>query len=154
MKLFIGSLVLLFLEYAKIPWLHLVSKILLWLILTYSNITLLSCWLVSNEVPEAPVVSPSSGAVFEKRVIEKYIIENGVDPINGKELRIEELIEIKSEYNQLWPKNSLTVQVSNSDEHWFKYLYMTVSYSQNLPRKLLYLWIIKFFIDLVLVYLY
>lgn len=55
-------------------------------------------FLVSNEVPEQPVVSPSSGAVFEKRVIEKYIIENGVDPINGKELRVEDLIEIKSEY--------------------------------------------------------
>lgn len=49
-------------------------------------------------MPEAPVVSPTSGAVFEKRVIEKYIIENGVDPINGKDLRIEDLIEIKSEY--------------------------------------------------------
>lgn len=57
--------------------------------------------VVSNEVPELPVVSPSSGAVFEKRVIEKYIIENGVDPINGKELRIEDLIEIKSEYIRL-----------------------------------------------------
>lgn len=44
------------------------------------------------------MVSPSSGAVFEKRIIEKYIIENGVDPINGKELRVEDLIEIKSEY--------------------------------------------------------
>lgn len=54
-------------------------------------------FVVSNEVPEVPVVSPSSGAVFEKRIIEKYIIENGVDPINGKELRIEDLIEIKSE---------------------------------------------------------
>lgn len=51
---------------------------------------------VSNEVPELPVVSPSSGAVFEKRIIEKYIIENGVDPISGKELRVEDLIEIKS----------------------------------------------------------
>lgn len=44
------------------------------------------------------MVSPTSGAVFEKRVIEKYIIENGVDPINGKELRVEDLIEIKSKY--------------------------------------------------------
>lgn len=57
--------------------------------------------VVSNEVPEQPVVSPTSGAVFEKRVIEKYIIENGVDPINGKELRVEDLIEIKSEWKPL-----------------------------------------------------
>ncbi|KAL4706320.1 hypothetical protein ACJJTC_004929 [Scirpophaga incertulas] len=51
---------------------------------------------ISNEVPEVPVVSPSSGAVFEKRIIEKYVIENGVDPISGKELRVEDLIEIKT----------------------------------------------------------
>jgi pre-mRNA-processing factor 19 len=56
------------------------------------------CISVSNEVPEVAVVSPSSGAIFEKRIVEKYIIENGVDPINGKELRIEDLIEIKSKY--------------------------------------------------------
>lgn len=41
-------------------------------------------------------MSPSSGAIFERRIIEKYITENGVDPISGKELTIEELIDIKS----------------------------------------------------------
>lgn len=51
---------------------------------------------VSNEVPEHPVVSPSSGAIFEKRIIEKYIQENGVDPISGKDLSIDELIDIRS----------------------------------------------------------
>lgn len=51
---------------------------------------------VTNEVPEQPVVSPHSGAVFERRIIEKYILENGVDPINGKDLHADDLIEIKT----------------------------------------------------------
>jgi pre-mRNA-processing factor 19 len=51
---------------------------------------------VSNEVPDVPVISPQSGGVFERRLIEKYIQENGVDPITGKDMTIEELIEIKS----------------------------------------------------------
>ncbi|XP_074109507.1 pre-mRNA processing factor 19 [Cotesia typhae] len=55
----------------------------------------LSC-SICNEVPEHPVISPISGHIFEKRLIEKYITENGVDPINGKELTIEQLIEIKA----------------------------------------------------------
>lgn len=51
---------------------------------------------MSNEVPEHPVVSPVSGSVFERRLIEKYIADNGVDPINGKEITVDQLIEIKS----------------------------------------------------------
>jgi len=41
------------------------------------------------------VVSPVSGSVFERRLIEKYIADNGVDPINGKEVTVDQLIEIK-----------------------------------------------------------
>jgi pre-mRNA-processing factor 19 len=51
---------------------------------------------VSNEIPDVPVISPSSGAIFERRLIEKFLQENGVDPITGKDLTPEELIEIKS----------------------------------------------------------
>lgn len=42
------------------------------------------------------MISPISGAIFEKRLIEKYIQENGIDPISGKEITVEELVEIKS----------------------------------------------------------
>lgn len=53
-------------------------------------------FLVSNEVPEHPVVSPVSGSIFERRLIEKYVKENNTDPINGQELTIEQLVDIKS----------------------------------------------------------
>uniref|UniRef100_A0A8C2EJ02 Pre-mRNA-processing factor 19 n=1 Tax=Cyprinus carpio TaxID=7962 RepID=A0A8C2EJ02_CYPCA len=51
--------------------------------------------MISNEVPEHPCVSPVSNQVFERRLIEKYIAENGVDPINGQPLSEEQLIDIK-----------------------------------------------------------
>ncbi|XP_070571995.1 pre-mRNA-processing factor 19-like [Ptychodera flava] len=54
----------------------------------------LSC-SISNEVPEHPVLSPVSGHVYEKRLIEKYIADNGTDPINGEELSEDQLIEVK-----------------------------------------------------------
>lgn len=41
---------------------------------------------LSGEIAEFPVVSPVSGEVFEKRLITKYLNENGTDPINGQQL--------------------------------------------------------------------
>lgn len=51
---------------------------------------------LSNEIPENPVVSPHSGSIFEKRLIVKYLEENGVDPVCGKEMSADELIELKT----------------------------------------------------------
>lgn len=42
------------------------------------------------------MVSTKSGAIFEKRIIEKIILENGVDPISGQEMTNDDLIEIKT----------------------------------------------------------
>ncbi|CAG0901076.1 unnamed protein product [Cyprideis torosa] len=59
-----------------------------------SNMSL-TCAL-SNEVPEEPVVSPVSGAIFEKRLAVKYISENGVDPINSQPISVDQLIDVKT----------------------------------------------------------
>lgn len=78
------------------------------IVYNFGNITL-KLVSVSNEVPEVAVVSPLSGAVFEKRIIEKYIIENGVDPLSGKELRVDDLIEIKSELTLCLYRSSVII---------------------------------------------
>uniref|UniRef100_A0A8C9WM02 Pre-mRNA-processing factor 19 n=1 Tax=Scleropages formosus TaxID=113540 RepID=A0A8C9WM02_SCLFO len=50
---------------------------------------------ISNEVPEHPCVSPVSNQVFERRLVEKYIAENGADPVTGQPLSEEQLVDIK-----------------------------------------------------------
>src|SRR4051812_45674263 len=59
---------------------------------------------LSGEIPEVPVVSPASGAIFEKRLIMKYLDNDSIDPINGKPLTKEQLVEIKVE-QLIKPKN-------------------------------------------------
>ena len=53
---------------------------------------------VSGAVPEEPVISPKSGAVFERKLIEKHLRENNTDPISGDELQADELIAVKGVY--------------------------------------------------------
>lgn len=48
-------------------------------------------------MPEHPVVSPVSGSVFERRLVEKFISEHGTDPINNKDLTLDQLIAVKGE---------------------------------------------------------
>eukprot|EP01147_Barroeca_monosierra_P009068 gene9068-1382_t len=60
---------------------------------SFYTVTSISC--VSGSVPEEPVISPKSGAVFERRLIEKYLQESNVDPVSGEELDITELIPVK-----------------------------------------------------------
>ncbi|WPG99504.1 cell cycle control protein, protein [Acrodontium crateriforme] len=50
---------------------------------------------ISGEAPLQPVASRKSGNVFERRLIEAYISENGSDPVNGEELSSDDLIDLK-----------------------------------------------------------
>ncbi|KAH6627429.1 hypothetical protein F5144DRAFT_494004 [Chaetomium tenue] len=51
---------------------------------------------LSGEVPEEPVVSRKTGTVFEKRLILKYIEENGKEPGTDEELDPEDLLAVKT----------------------------------------------------------
>ncbi|KAK9365782.1 Prp19/Pso4-like-domain-containing protein [Lipomyces kononenkoae] len=51
---------------------------------------------ISGTVPNDPVISPNSGNVFDRKLIEAYIAEHGTDPITGDALSIDSLITIKS----------------------------------------------------------
>ncbi|KAI2466983.1 Prp19-domain-containing protein [Annulohypoxylon bovei var. microspora] len=51
---------------------------------------------LSGEAPQEPVVSKLSGAIFEKRLIEKYIEENGKDPVSGEDLGLDDILPVRS----------------------------------------------------------
>ncbi|RMZ76852.1 hypothetical protein DV738_g4739, partial [Chaetothyriales sp. CBS 135597] len=51
---------------------------------------------ISGEAPQVPVVSSKSGNVYEKRLIEAYISENGTEPTSGEALSTEDLIDLKT----------------------------------------------------------
>ncbi|KAK5083629.1 hypothetical protein LTR05_006132 [Lithohypha guttulata] len=50
---------------------------------------------ISGELPQQPVVSRKSGNVYEKRLIEAYISENGTEPTTGAPLTTEDLLDIQ-----------------------------------------------------------
>jgi U-box domain len=51
---------------------------------------------ISGEPPLDPVVSAKSGHVYERRLITKYIAENGTDPMTGEKLEENDLISVKA----------------------------------------------------------
>lgn len=51
---------------------------------------------ISGAVPEEPVVSPRSGLLFERRLIEKHLSEYGTCPITRENLSMEDLIPVRT----------------------------------------------------------
>ncbi|KPI34289.1 Pre-mRNA-processing factor 19 [Cyphellophora attinorum] len=51
---------------------------------------------VSGEAPQVPVVSRKSGNVYDKRLIEAFITENGTEPTTGDTLTVEDLITLQT----------------------------------------------------------
>ncbi|KAJ5107255.1 hypothetical protein N7456_003930 [Penicillium angulare] len=92
---------------------------------------------ISGEAPQVPVLSPKSGSVFEKRLIEAYITENGKDPVNGEELAVEELIDIKSQ-RVVRPRpptlTSIPSLLSVFQEEWDALALETYTLQQNLAQ--------------------
>jgi pre-mRNA-processing factor 19 len=50
---------------------------------------------LSGEVPVEPVVSLKSGTLFEKRLIEAYVGENGMCPITREPLSLQDLVALQ-----------------------------------------------------------
>ncbi|KAF9584268.1 glycerol ethanol, ferric requiring protein [Lunasporangiospora selenospora] len=59
---------------------------------------------ISGEAPEQPVVSKKSGQIYERRLIVKYIEDNGKDPVTGEELTVDDLLDIKSTPGTVKPR--------------------------------------------------
>lgn len=51
---------------------------------------------ISGEPPQDPVVSSKSGHIYERRLILKYINDNGTDPLTGEKLEESDLLTVKA----------------------------------------------------------
>ncbi|KAJ5966166.1 hypothetical protein N7481_012880 [Penicillium waksmanii] len=92
---------------------------------------------ISGEAPQVPVLSPKSGSVFEKRLVEAYISEHGKDPVNGEELTTEDLIDIHSQ-RVVRPRpptlTSIPSLLSVFQEEWDALALETYTLQQNLAQ--------------------
>ncbi|KAH7915146.1 nuclear matrix protein NMP200 [Hygrophoropsis aurantiaca] len=51
---------------------------------------------ISGEPPQDPVVSSKSGHLYERRLITKYISENGTEPLTGEKLEESDLVSLNA----------------------------------------------------------
>lgn len=84
--------------------------------------TMMLCAL-SGEPAKEPVVSPRSGAIFERKLVESYIATSGKDPINDEPLAVEDLVPIQSQVPVVVPPrppafNSIPTMLAAFQNEW------------------------------------
>ncbi|KAG6814033.1 hypothetical protein H0H92_003883 [Tricholoma furcatifolium] len=77
---------------------------------------------ISGEPPQEPVVSVKSKKVYERRLILKYINENGTDPVTGDKLEEADLISIEASPQNAPPRppthTSIPVLLRSLQDEW------------------------------------
>lgn len=78
---------------------------------------------LSGESAKDPVVSPKSGSIFERSLVESYISTLGKDPVNDEPLTVEELISIQTKLPVAAPPrppafNSIPTMLSAFQNEW------------------------------------
>lgn len=88
--------------------------------------------ITNQQVSNDPI-----GSVFEKRLIDAYVAENGKDPVNGEALAADELIDIKSQ-RVVRPRpptlTSIPSLLSVFQEEWDALALETYTLQQNLAQ--------------------
>ncbi|KAL3319068.1 Pre-mRNA-processing factor 19 [Cichlidogyrus casuarinus] len=120
----------------KEGWIYLAFYIVSFFYYLYGMIyTLALVCALSNETPEDPVISPISGHIFERRLILKYLEENGVDPIAQQPLSPDDLIQVKSS-SLVLPKppsaTSIPALLKALQDEWDSVLLQSFSMRQQL----------------------
>ncbi|TBU47342.1 WD40 repeat-like protein [Dichomitus squalens] len=90
---------------------------------------------ISGEPPQDPVVSSKSGHVYERRLILKYITENGTDPITGDKLQEGDLITVKANPKAAPPRppnaSSIPALLQTLQNEWDAAMLETFSLKQQ-----------------------
>ncbi|KAL4068314.1 WD40-repeat-containing domain protein [Scleroderma yunnanense] len=77
---------------------------------------------ISGEPPQDPVVSSKSGHVYERRLILKYINDNGTDPLTGEKLEESDLLTIKADPKAAPPRpptaSSIPILLQTLQNEW------------------------------------
>ncbi|GMM36630.1 E3 ubiquitin-protein ligase [Saccharomycopsis crataegensis] len=63
---------------------------------------------ISGELAKEPVLSPKSHMIFDKHIIESYILKYGKDPVTNDPLKLDEIIEVKPQSSDMAATKNFT----------------------------------------------